>query len=57
MTERVSILAGQLKKVSLSLIIIKKEKAVMALRIRYIICRLITSKIHDKGTQTIEVTC
>jgi hypothetical protein len=43
--KRVSILAGQLEKISLSLIMIREEEAVIALKIRCIICRLVTSKI------------
>jgi hypothetical protein len=39
--ERVSILAGQLEKVSLSLILLKKEEITGILSNQYIICRLI----------------
>jgi hypothetical protein len=46
-TERASILAGQLEKVSLFLIIIRKKKAVITLRNEYIIYRLIVSRIRD----------
>jgi hypothetical protein len=44
-TERASILAGQLEKVFLSLIIARKEEAAIILRIRYIIYRLIIPRI------------
>jgi hypothetical protein len=43
--KRVSILAGQLEKVSLSLIIIRKEEAAMALRVGYTIYRLMTPRV------------
>jgi uncharacterized coiled-coil protein SlyX len=46
-TERVSILAGQLKKVSLSLILSKKEEVTGILDNEYIICRLIAFRIKD----------
>jgi hypothetical protein len=45
--ERVSILAGQLEKMSLFLAIIKEEEAIMALRNECIICRLMISRIRD----------
>jgi hypothetical protein len=48
--ERVSILAGQLEKVFLSLVIVKKEEAAKILRIRYIIYRLIIPKIQNERT-------
>jgi hypothetical protein len=38
--KRASILAGQLEKISLSLVIIKKEEAAIAPRVRYTIYRL-----------------
>jgi len=44
-TKRVSILAGQLKKISLFLVIAKKEEAAMTLKVRYIIYRLMTPKV------------
>jgi hypothetical protein len=44
-TEKISILARQLKKISLSLIMIRKEEAVIISKIRYIIYRLIIPKI------------
>jgi uncharacterized coiled-coil protein SlyX len=43
--ERVSILAGQLKEISLSLIIIKEKEAAMALRVRYTIYRLMIPRV------------
>jgi hypothetical protein len=45
MTEKASILAEQLKKISLSLIIVREEEAVMKLRVRYIIYRLMTPRV------------
>jgi hypothetical protein len=48
--KKISILAGQLKKVSLSLIIARKEEAAIALKIRYIIYRLVTLKVQNKKT-------
>jgi hypothetical protein len=44
-TEKVSILAGQLKEIFLFLVIIREEEIAMALRVRYIICRLVTPKV------------
>jgi hypothetical protein len=49
-TEKVSILTGQLKKVFLSLIIAREEKATITLKIRYIIYRLIILRVQNKGT-------
>jgi hypothetical protein len=43
--ERASILAEQLEEISLSLVIIREEEAVMALKVGYIICRLVTLKV------------
>jgi hypothetical protein len=43
--ERVSILAGQLEKVFLFLMIVKEKEAVMALKVRYTICRLVISRV------------
>ena len=43
--ERVSILAGQLKKIFLSLIIAREREVTIILRIRYIICRLVTPRV------------
>jgi hypothetical protein len=56
-TERVSILIGQLKKVFLSLVIIRKEEAVMVLKIKYTIYRLMTPRTRDNTTQIMEITC
>jgi hypothetical protein len=44
-TEKASILAKQLKETSLSLMIVKKEKAIITPRNKYIICRLITPRV------------
>jgi hypothetical protein len=49
-TERVSILAKQLEKASLFLIMARKKKAIMALRNKCIICRLTIPKIQDEST-------
>jgi hypothetical protein len=43
--ERVSILIKQLEKISLSLVMTRKEEAAMVLRVGYIICRLITLRV------------
>jgi hypothetical protein len=43
--ERVSILAGQLEKISLSLVIIKKKEATIILKVRYIIYRLVNLRV------------
>jgi hypothetical protein len=43
--KRVSILAGQLEKISLSLIMAKKEETARASKIGYIICRLVTPRV------------
>jgi hypothetical protein len=48
--ERASILAEQLKEISLFLIIIREQEAAMALRIGYIICRLVTPRIRNNTT-------
>jgi peroxiredoxin len=55
--KRASILAKQLKEISLSLIMARKKKAAMIPKIEYTICRLMTPKIHNKRTQIMEVTC
>jgi hypothetical protein len=49
-TEKISILAGQLKEIFLFLIIIRKEEIAKALKIGYTICRLMTLKIQNAGT-------
>jgi hypothetical protein len=49
-TERVSILAGQLKEISLFLIITREEEAVMTLRNECIIYRLIIPRIRDHAS-------
>jgi hypothetical protein len=56
-TERASILAGQLKEISLSLIMAREEKVIIVLRNECTICHLITPRIKDNTTQTIEITC
>jgi hypothetical protein len=48
--KKVSILAGQLKKTSLSLIIAREKEAIIALRNEYIICHLITPEIRNNTT-------
>jgi hypothetical protein len=55
--KRALILAGQLEEASLFLIIIREEEAVMVLRVGCTICRLVTLRVQDKATQTIEITC
>jgi hypothetical protein len=45
--ERVSILAGQLEKASLSLIMIREKKAIIALKNECIIYHLVTPRIRD----------
>jgi hypothetical protein len=44
-TKRVLILAGQLKKIFLFLIIVREKKAIIILKVRCIICRLIIFKV------------
>ena len=48
--ERISILAEQLKKASLFLVIAKKEKAIITLKNECIICHLVTPGIRDNTT-------
>jgi hypothetical protein len=48
--ERASILAGQLKEISLSLIIAREEEIAIALRNECIIYRLVIPKIRDNMT-------
>jgi hypothetical protein len=48
--KRASILAGQLEKVSLFLIMIRKEGIIMALSDECTICRLIIPQIRDNMT-------
>jgi hypothetical protein len=55
--ERISILAGQLKEASLSLVMARKKKAMIAPRNEYIICYLITPRIRNNTIQIIEITC
>ena len=56
-TERASILAGQLEEASLSLVMAREEEAAMAPRVGCTICRLMTPRVQDEGTQTMEITC
>jgi hypothetical protein len=56
-TKRASILAGQLKETSLSLIITREKEAIIALKNEYIICHLMTPRIKDNTTQTVKITC
>ena len=49
-TEKTSILTGQLKKISLFLIITKKKEAVITLKNEYIIYRLITPRTKDHAS-------
>ena len=66
-TERASILAGQLEEASLSLVMAREEEAIMAPRdecttcrpmtSECTICRLVSPRVQDKSTQTIEITC
>jgi hypothetical protein len=55
--EKALILAGQLEKASLSLVMAREKEAVIILKIRYTICRLVTLKVQDKATQTMKITC
>jgi hypothetical protein len=55
-TEKASILAGQLEKISLSLIITREKEAAIVLKVGYIICRLMTPRVQDKVTQIMEIT-
>jgi len=48
--KRASILAGQLEKVSLFLVITREEEAIIALKSEYTICRLTILKIRDEST-------
>jgi hypothetical protein len=49
-TEKASILAGQLKEISLSLVIAREEEAVIIPRNECTICYLVISKIRDNTT-------
>jgi hypothetical protein len=44
-TERALILAGQLEEASLSLVMVREEEAIMALRSECIICRLTIPRV------------
>ena len=55
--ERASILAGQLEKVSLSLVMAREEEAIIVLKNEYTICYLITLGIKNNTTQTVKVIC
>ena len=54
-TKRVSILAGQLKKASLSLIMAREKKIIIILKNEYTICRLVIPRIRNNTIQTIEI--
>jgi hypothetical protein len=54
--KRVSILAGQLEKIFLSLVMAREKEAIIALRNEYTICRLTTLKVRDENTQTMKIT-
>jgi hypothetical protein len=49
-TKRASILAGQLKETSLSLIITREKEAIIALKNEYTICYLVTPGIRNNTT-------
>jgi hypothetical protein len=49
-TEKASILAGQLEKTSLSLVIAREEEAAMVPRNECTICHLVTPRIRDNTT-------
>jgi hypothetical protein len=49
-TEKISILAGQLEKAFLSLIIIRKKEAVITLKNECTICRLIAPRTKDHAS-------
>jgi hypothetical protein len=48
--ERASILAGQLEKISLSLIMLREEGIIKALENECTICRLVTPRIKDHAS-------
>jgi hypothetical protein len=54
-TKKASILAGQLEKVSLSLVIAREKEIIIILRNECTICRLVTLRIRNNTTQTIEI--
>jgi hypothetical protein len=54
--KRVSILAGQLEKAFLSLIMAKEKEAIIEPRVRYTIYRLMTPRVQNKATQTMKIT-
>jgi uncharacterized coiled-coil protein SlyX len=55
--KRVSILTGQLKKTSLSLVIAREKEAIIALKNECTIYYLITPRTRNNTTQTIKITC
>jgi hypothetical protein len=55
-TKRASILAGQLKKASLFLIMVREKEAVIASKNEYTIYHLVTPRTRDNTTQTIKIT-
>jgi chromosome segregation ATPase len=48
--KKISILAGQLEKISLSLVMTREEEAAMASKIEYTIYRLVTPRVQNKET-------
>jgi hypothetical protein len=56
-SKRALILAKQLEKASLSLVITKKEKIIIMLKNEYTICRLVFPRVQDERTQIIKITC
>jgi hypothetical protein len=49
-TKKASILAGQLEKISLSLVITREKETAMVLKIEYTIYRLVTPRVQNKET-------
>jgi hypothetical protein len=49
-TKKASILAGQLEKASLSLVIVREEEVIMTPKNEYIICYLVIPRIRDNTT-------
>jgi uncharacterized protein YoxC len=54
-TEKASILAGQLKKTSLSLVMTREEEIIITLKNECTICRLTTLRIRDESIQIIKI--
>jgi hypothetical protein len=55
--KKASILAGQLEKASLSLVMAKEEEAAIAPKIGYIIYRLTIPRVQNEEIQIIKITC